>query len=178
MEGVDAGLLILRVVLGLSLAAHGAQKSLGWFGGRGLAAWERAITNMRFRPAWFWARMSAWGELGGGLSLAAGLLTPFAAVPIICAMLVAMINTHWAKGFWNGGGGYEFNLLIIAASMAVGLAGPGRLSLDVALGLPFTAATFVVVMLVGLAGMGIGYATRAAKQPQPAATAGGSASPA
>lgn len=169
MTGLDAGLLILRVVLGLTIAAHGAQKALGWFGGRGLSGWTQAITRMRFRPAWFWAWASAWGELGGGVLLAFGLLTPFAAVPLICAMLVAMINSHWAKGFWSSGGGYEFNLLIIAASLAVGLAGPGSLSLDAVLGLPFTAMTFVIALAVGVAGMGVGLATRTAKQPQPAA---------
>lgn len=177
IHGVDAGILVLRVVLGLTIAAHGAQKSLGWFGGRGIEGWTRAITNMRFRPAWFWARVSAWGELSAVL-VAIGLLTPVMVVPIVCAMLVAMINSHWAKGFWSTGGGYEFNLLIIAASVAVGLAGPGTLSLDALLGLPTSPIVFITAMALGLVGMGIGLATRAAKQPQPATPVGTTTSPA
>ena len=74
------------------------------------------------------------GEFGGGLLLAAGLFVPFAAFAIIAVMLVAIATTHWRNGFWNGAGGYEFNLLILVGAAALAATGGGRFSLDRAFG--------------------------------------------
>src|SRR5690348_13709216 len=124
------GLLILRVVIGLILAAHGAQKLFGWWGGPGMAGWTGAMTRMRIRPPAAWAWISALGEILGGIGLVVGLLTPLASFAIIASMLVAITLVHWPRGFWVSKGGYEFNLSIIAGALAVALTGPGSYSLD------------------------------------------------
>ena len=82
-------------------------------------------------------------ELGGGLALTLGLGTPFAALAIVSAMIVAIATAHWSKGFWNGNGGFEFNLLIIAAAAA--LAATGTLATNILLpSLPEMAASLQV----------------------------------
>lgn len=156
------GLLVLRVVTGLIVAAHGAQKLFGWWGGPGMAGWTAGMTRMRLRPAVPWAWISVLTELFGGLGLALGLLTPLPSFGIVAAMLVAIALVHWPNGFWNGKRGYEFNLSLVAAAVAIALTGPGAYSLDSALGihLPEPLA-FVVVGLVTLAGVGAALGTRA-----------------
>src|SRR5256885_3355182 len=130
-----AGILILRLVVGLTLAAHGAQKVFGWWGGPGMTGWTGVMNRMRIRPAAPWAWMSALAELLGGLGLAAGLLTPLPSLAIAGAMLVAIALVHWPKGFFVTKGGFEFNLTILAAIFAIALTGPGAYSLDAALGI-------------------------------------------
>jgi putative oxidoreductase len=128
------GLLFLRLVLGLTMAGHGAQKLFGWWGGPGIRGVHGWLGSMRFRGGWTPAVALVIAELGGGLALTLGLVTPFAALAIVSAMIVAIATAHWSKGFWNGNGGFEFNLLIIAAAAALAATGPGRFSLDRAFG--------------------------------------------
>jgi putative oxidoreductase len=172
VQAVDLALLLLRLVLGLTMAAHGAQKLFGWFGGRGFSGTLGMMGMMGVRPAWLWAAAVCTGEFGGGLLVALGLLTPVGAALVIAVMVVAIATVHWPKGFFSTQGGYEFNLLIIAAAAAIGIAGPGAYALDAGLGLlPILVApaTFVVSVVVALAGAGLALATRATrKQPQPA----------
>src|SRR5262245_45582768 len=151
--GMEFGLLLIRVVLGLTLAAHGAQKLFGWFGGYGIAGTGGFFESMGFRPGKLMAVMAGFGEAAGGLGLALGLLTPFAAGLIIATMLVAIVSVHIPKGFFNAGGGYEFPLLIAATALGVTLAGPGPLSLDAVLGLPLAGAQWAAFALgAGLLG--------------------------
>jgi putative oxidoreductase len=155
------GLLVLRIVIGLIVAAHGAQKLLGWWGGPGMAGWTAAMTRMRIRPAAAWAWLSALSELLGGLGFALGLLTPLPSFAIVAAMLVAVALVHWPNGFWNGKRGYEFNLSLVAAAVAIALTGPGAYSLDSVLGIHFAEPlTFVVVGLATLAAVGAVIGTR------------------
>ncbi|HUZ87186.1 MAG TPA: DoxX family protein [Candidatus Baltobacterales bacterium] len=155
------GLLVLRIVIGLIVAAHGAQKVLGWWGGPGMAGWTAAMTRMRIRPAAPWAWLSALSELLGGLGLALGLLTPLPSFGIVAAMLVAIVLVHWPNGFWNGKRGYEFNLSLLAPAIAIALTGPGAYSLDSALGINLPEPlTFVVVALATLGGVGVAVGTR------------------
>ena len=128
------GILLLRVVLGLIMAAHGAQKLFGWWNGPGLQGIHGWLTSMRFRGGWAPVALLVAGEFGGGLLLAAGLFVPFAAFAIVAVMLVAIATTHWRNGFWNGAGGYEFNLLILVGAAALAATGGGRFSLDRAFG--------------------------------------------
>jgi putative oxidoreductase len=128
------GILFVRLVLGLLMAAHGAQKLFGWWGGpgpRGVYGW---LASSRFRGGWMPVAALVASEFAGGLLLALGLLTPFAALAIVSVMFVAIALTHWRNGFWNGAGGYEFNLLIVASATALAATGGGRFSLDNALG--------------------------------------------
>ncbi|HLV98351.1 MAG TPA: DoxX family protein [Ktedonobacterales bacterium] len=145
---VDVGLLILRVVIGLTLAAHGSQKMFGWFSGPGLKGFSGGMTRMGLRPPLFWATLAALGEFGGGLLFALGLLTPLGALGIMGAMFVALIKAHLPKGFWNSKGGIEFTLTLWTVAFAVGLAGPGALSLDHLFGLPVNQPLAFVIATV------------------------------
>ena len=128
------GILLLRVVLGLTMAAHGAQKAFGWWNGPGPQGVHRWLGTMRLRGGWLPVVLLVAGELGGGILLALGLFVPFAALAIVGVMVVATALVHWQKGFFNGAGGYEFNLLIAAADLALAATGAGRFSLDRLLG--------------------------------------------
>src|SRR2546430_1290121 len=107
-----SGILLLRLVLGLTMAAHGAQKLFGSFGGPGLRGLAGYFASMRYRWAFAFAVAAAVAEFGGGLLLAAGLATPFAALAIAVVMLNAIETVHRKNGFFNGNGGVEFPLLI------------------------------------------------------------------
>src|SRR5690348_5302388 len=158
---VAIGLLILRLVIGLTLAAHGAQKLFAWWGGPGMQNWTAGMVRMRIRPAVLWAWVSALGELLGGLGLAAGILVPLPNLAIAGAMLVAIALVHWPKGFWNSKGGFEFNLSILAAIAALALTGPGSYSVDAALGLHLPEpVTLIVGTVLLLAGVGAALGTR------------------
>jgi putative oxidoreductase len=152
---ISLALLIIRVVVGLTIAAHGAQKVFGWWGGSGIPGWAGALTKMRIRPALPWAVASAGAELLGGVGLALGLLSPLPSFAIAGSMLVAITLVHLPHGFWSTKGGYEFNLTILAAVAAVALAGPGRYSLDNVLGIhlpePWTLIVMTVLTIGGVA---------------------------
>jgi putative oxidoreductase len=129
------GLLVLRLVAGLTLAAHGAQKLFGWFEGPGFTKMEQGLQRQGFKPAWLWTCLVILGELVGGLSLAFGFLTPLGAAGASGAMLMAIFKTHWKNGFWNSKRGLEFPLSLLAISVAIGLIGPGSYSLDALFGI-------------------------------------------
>lgn len=144
---MELGLLIIRAVIGLTLAAHGAQKLFGWFGGPGLAGTGGFFESLGFRPGKLFATVSGLGEAGGGLALALGLLTPFAAAVIIGSMLVAIASVHLDKGFFVTGGGYEYNLILLAAAAALAFTGPGHLSLDAVAGLSLAGVKWGLIAL-------------------------------
>jgi putative oxidoreductase len=133
---LNIALLILRLALGLSFVGHGAQKLFGWFGGAGFAATAKNYAaKMGMHPGWLFALLAGGGEFVGGLLVASGLLTPFGALLIFATMVVAVAKVTGARGYWNGKGGWEYNGLIIAVSVALILSGAGSYSLDAALGL-------------------------------------------
>jgi putative oxidoreductase len=127
------GILLLRLVVGLGLAAHGAQKTFGWFGGPGPAGTAGFFQNLGFRAPALMALSAGLAELGGIL-FAVGLVTPLAALGIAVVMLNAIGTVHWRKGFFVTEGGYEFNLTLLAVAVAVAMTGPGKFSLDRAIG--------------------------------------------
>jgi putative oxidoreductase len=145
---VALALLIMRVVAGLTLSAHGVQK-LGWFGGPGFTKVEQGFDAMGYRPARLWVTLAVVGELGGGLSLLFGFLTPLGAAGAVGAMVVA-ISTHWKNGFFGAKGGYEYPLALLAMSLAVGVAGAGALSLDALLKIALPAPLFGALALAAL----------------------------
>jgi putative oxidoreductase len=128
------GMIVLRVVAGLALAAHGSQKLFGSFGGSGPAGTRKFFAGLGFRTPLAMAVIAGLSELGGGLLFALGLVTPLAALALTVVMLNAIGTVHWKKGFFNSAGGFEYNLLIIATAAAVTATGPGRFSLDHAFG--------------------------------------------
>ena len=152
MDSADIGLAFLRIVIGLTMAAHGAQKAFGWWSGPGPVGWRGAMAAMGFRPSGLWATVSTAAELGGGLLLAFGLLTPFAAAALIGQSVVIIGHVHVPKGFWNRDSGYEFPLALAAGAIAVALAGPGALSLDNVLGLHYDQSVRAALLASGAIG--------------------------
>ena len=124
------GILVLRVVLGAIMAAHGSQKLFGWFGGAGPRGTASSFAQLGYNPPLLLALGAGVAELGGGVLIAVGLFTPFAATAIAIVMLNAIVALHWRNGFFNTDGGYEFNLLVFTAAVATAATGPGRFSLD------------------------------------------------
>ena len=131
---MDLGILLIRTVVGLTLAAHGAQKLFGWFGGYGLAGTAQWLESVGFRPGRRHAVTAGLVEIGGGLLFAAGAATPFAAAIIASVMIVAAVTAHLKNGFFITSGGYEYNVVLGASALAVAFTGPGALSVDGALG--------------------------------------------
>jgi putative oxidoreductase len=131
---MQLGLAALRIVVGGLLTGHGLQKLAGRFGGRGLRATGESFESMGLRPGRAHAALAGGGETAGGLLLAGGLLTPLGAALISGSMLTAIRKVHGPKGVWVADGGYEYNLVLLAALFALTDQGPGRLSLDEALG--------------------------------------------
>jgi putative oxidoreductase len=152
----DLALALARSVVGLVIAAHGAQKVLGIWGGPGLAGWTQGVTRMGMRPAKFWGWTSAFAELAGGLAFAFGFLVPVVAALLTIQMSVAIARAHWAKGFWNSKGGIEFPFTLGAVAAIVGISEPGAYSLDRALGLAFGLGAYLAVLLVGSAAYRVG----------------------
>ena len=138
------GLLIIRLAVGLTLAAHGAQKLFGMFGGHGIAGTAGFFEAIGFRPGRPLALLAGLGEVAGGLALALGLFTPFAA---------AVVGVHLEKGFFAQNGGYEFALVMALTAAGVAFAGPGALSVDEALGLSLAGGWWGVIAIgVGIVG--------------------------
>jgi len=127
------GLLILRLVVGLTMAAHGAQKLFGWFGGYGLAGTGGFLEQLGFVPGRRHALFAGLAEFGGGLLLALGLATPLAAMLITSVMFVAIATVHIKHGFFNSNQGYEYNLTVAVVAVSVAMIGAGPFSVDGAL---------------------------------------------
>jgi putative oxidoreductase len=146
----DLALALVRVVVGLVIAAHGAQKVLGIWGGPGLAGWTQGVTRMGMRAPVFWAWVSSFSELAGGIAFALGFLLPVVGAALTIQMGVAIARAHWGKGFWNSKGGIEFPFTLGAVAAINGIADPGVYSLDRALGLPaMGVGVYAVVLVVG-----------------------------
>ncbi|MNC08964.1 putative oxidoreductase [Pseudomonas linyingensis] len=128
------GLTVLRVVIGLSFMAHGAQKLFGWFGGHGLAGVGQWMESIGLAPGYLMALLAGSGEFFGGLALVIGLLVRPAAVVLVVVALVAIFSVHWVNGFFMSNNGYEYALALLAACVALLLEGAGKLSLDEVLG--------------------------------------------
>lgn len=159
MNTLDLGLLILRIVVGLTFAAHGAQKAFGWWGGPGPAGWRGALGGMGYQPPTVWAGVSTAIELVGGLLLALGFATPLAAAALLAQAIAIIGLAHWPKGFFNMQGGWEFPMSLLAGAAALLLTGPGAYSVDEALrlSLPDDARLLLLVVAVlgGLAALAI-----------------------
>ena len=124
---------LLRLTMGLILVPHGCQKLFGWFGGLGFEKFTDIFDKMGWHPAVFWVALVALTESVGGLLLAFGFLTRFAAAAILIFMLNAMWSTS-AKGFFWAQGGMEYPLLIGVVALVFLIKGGGRFSVDHALG--------------------------------------------
>jgi putative oxidoreductase len=152
---MDTGLLLLRVVIGLTLLAHGVQKFSG------LDAAAAAFEGLGFVPGRRSAIVAGLAEVGGGLALALGLLTPAAASVVFGVMLVGGVSVHLKQGFFLTKGGYEYTLVLGLAGLSVAFTGPGRFSVDAILGLDLGGLQWgLLALAAGLVAGAIQLATR------------------
>lgn len=152
---VDVGLLIVRLAIGLTMAAHGYAKI---FRGGRLPGTARWFDSIGMRPGRLHAPLAALTEIGGGIALAAGLLTPLAAAAIVAVMLVAAWTVHRGCGFFIVGNGWEYNFILAISAVGLAVAGAGALSLDAAIGLGALGRGWPGLLIVLAAGLGGGIA--------------------
>lgn len=150
----DIGVLIARLVVGLLMAGHGAQKLFGWFGGYGLSATGEFFGQLGFRPGRLFATAAALGEFTSGLLIAAGFLGPVGPAILLAVMVVAAISVHWQNGLFASTNGIELPLLYGTGAVGLALSGPGRYSLDALLGVSaaWTPAVIWSALAVGALG--------------------------
>ena len=151
---MDTGMFVIRVFFGLSIAGHGAQKLFGSFGGYGIKKTGGFFEALGFRPGVAFATAAGLSEIGGGLLIAVGLLTPFGAAAVLSAMLVAIFSVHVRNGFFAAGNGIELPFLYAVAAVGIVLTGGGAISLDRLMGLNFLAEPYVVASVLVLAVFG------------------------
>lgn len=170
IETLSIGLLLVRVVTGLVMAAHGAQKLLGWFGGYGLNKTGEFFVHLGFQPGRAFAAAASLTEITSGLLIALGFLGPIGPALMISVMIVAAITVHWEHGLFASNNGIEVPLLYATAALALALMGFGLYSVDAWLGLAdrwTPTATWIVLSLGALGG----FANLAIRR-RPTATAG------
>jgi putative oxidoreductase len=144
---------LARVTIGLLFAGHGVQKLFGWFGGGGPGGTAEGFDQLGLRPGRRHALAAGAAETGGGLLFALGAATPAAAAALCSVMVTAIKTVHWEKGIWTTRGGYEYNLVLIAAAIGLVENGPGPWSVDGVLGRPRWGTRWAVAALAaGLAG--------------------------
>jgi len=154
---MNAGLLILRLVAGLLIAGHGLQKVTFWFGGNGLSGGAEEFRHDGFRGGRLTALAAGAGQIGSGVCLIAGALTPMATMVAIGVMTVA-ITVKWHNGLWVQNDGYEYPLVLVVIATVLALTGPGEWSADHLLGLtPWPLWLSVATVALGL---GSGLLTR------------------
>ena len=154
---MDAGLAIARIVLGALMAAHGAQKLFGWFGGHGLTAVAGMFESLGFRPGRPFAAAAAGSEIASGLLVAAGLLGPIGPALMLSVMIVAAVSVHWHNGVFAMTNGIEVPLLYGTGALALALTGLGAYSLDTVFGIShlWTPTVTALSLAAGIVG-GIG----------------------
>jgi len=149
----DFALLVGRVVAGLLVAGHGAQKLLGWFEGPGLKNWTSLTgQHLGMTPAKFWAPVGALAEFVGGILTALGFLNPLGPITMGSMMIAAWNKGHRGKPIWASKGGAELALSFLGSAVVAGLVGPGRFSLDALFHLRLP-KWFTALALLGTAGM-------------------------
>ncbi len=131
---MDIGPLLLRLVVGMTLAAHGAQKLLGWFGGPGLDGAARFMESVGFVPGRRNALLAGLTETVAGVLLAIGLAMPLASAALLGAMVVAA-SVNLGNGFFVQKNGYEYTLVLATVALSLAFTGPGPISVDGLVGL-------------------------------------------
>ncbi len=173
------GRLMLRAAVGGFFVGHGTQKLFGWFGGNGLGATASGFESMGLRPGKLQATAAGVAESAGGAALALGYQTPLASATLISVMLTAINRVHLKNGPWASKGGYEYNVVLLAAAAALAEAGPGGLSLDALRGKEKEGAKWGLLALAlgvaGAAGAHVYSEQQAAKAAPVPASSNGSA---
>ncbi|MFG1923307.1 DoxX family protein [Cryptosporangium sp. NPDC048952] len=165
MNHLDAGVFVIRVVVGATMILHGWNHWRG--GGRidGTASW---FESLGLRPGRLHAWSSVLVEIAAGAGLAAGFLTPLSAGAIVGVMTVAAVIEHWTHGFFVFRNGFEYVLMIAVVCGGLAITGPGRISVDSGLGLnlPDGYGGLLIAVVIGLGGAGVllGLAWRPARE--------------
>jgi putative oxidoreductase len=163
LQTLSLGLLLVRIVIGLIMAAHGAQKLLGWFGGYGLRGTGEFFVQLGFQPGPAFAAAASISEIVSGLLVAFGFLGPIGPALMVSVMIVAAMSVHWEHGLFAANNGIELPLLYGVAALGIALTGFGQYSLDSWLGIaghvPLT--TTWIALALGIIG---GFANLAVRR--------------
>jgi putative oxidoreductase len=153
-QTVSIGLLIGRLVVGLLMAAHGAQKLFGWFGGHGVEGTGKFFGSLGFEPGRLFATLAGLAQVGSGLLIALGFLGPIGPAIMLSVMIVAGISVHWRNGLFATNDGIEVPLLYATGAVALAFTGFGRYSLDAVVGPTVLKAPAVtlIALAVGIVG--------------------------
>ncbi|WP_197379438.1 DoxX family protein [Mycolicibacterium mengxianglii] len=147
---MDLGLLLVRLVVGAILFAHATQKLWGWFSGPGITGATTLFHSLGQRPAQIMVRVAAGCELLGAALLVAGAATPLGVLIAVSTMLVAGASLCLLKGtLWNSAGGGEYPFVLAAMTVVIAFTGPGRWSVDAAMGAWWTSGTELRGVLLG-----------------------------
>jgi putative oxidoreductase len=127
---MDIGILLIRLVIGLTFMGHGAQKLFGWFGGYGIKGTGGFFESVGIKPGEKMALLAGLTELIGGALFAIGLFTPLAGLMIAGTMVIAIFKVHGPNGYWITQNGYEYNLVLLVVAVAIAIMGAGSYSVD------------------------------------------------
>jgi putative oxidoreductase len=169
VTAVSIGLLLLRLVVGLAMAAHGSQKLFGWFGGHGLAGTGGFFEMLGFKPGRMFALAAGATETLSGVLLAAGFLGPIGPALMLSVMIVAALTVHWKNGYFATSNGIELPVMFGVAAIALAFTGYGQFSIDALTGLDtvFTPREVVFALVAGVIGAVVNLSVR---RPQAAPT--------
>jgi putative oxidoreductase len=153
LQTLSIGLLVVRLVVGLVMAAHGASKLLGWFGGYGLHGTGEFFAQAGFQPGLAFAAAASLTEIISGLLVAVGFLGPIGPALMVSVMIVATLAVHWGQGLFAPKG-IELPLLYGAAAFGLALTGFGEYSVDALLGFAgrWSIGFTWIVLVLGAAG--------------------------
>lgn len=162
MDHIDVGLLLLRLVFGSVIIAHGCRKLFGWFSGAGVEKAAAMFDSIGYRPGKVLVMVASGTEILAGLMLLTGLLWPLGPMMAVGTMLVAA-STHWANGFWSSKGGMEqpFSYAVVAAGLL--FTGPGEISLPDGIDFEVTLPMRAVALLLALGGAAVLMTYRTAR---------------
>ena len=149
------------------MAAHGAQKLFGWFGGGGIEGTKGMMQHLNLKPEREWAYVAAVSEFGGGVLTALGFLNPLGPIGVTSAMSMATAKVHWGKPIWVSAGGPELTLTNMSIALANATLGPGKLSLDHALGIRLPRVLVGAGVALAVAGVAAGVIMSNQPQEQP-----------
>jgi putative oxidoreductase len=154
IQTLSIGLLLIRLVIGFVMAAHGTQKLFGWFGGYGLNKTGEFFVHLGFEQGRAFAAAASLTEIASGLLVVFGFLGPIGPALMISVMIVAMITVHWEHGLFATNNGIEVPLLYATAALGLALIGFGAYSLDAWLGITdrWTPTITAVVLGAGVVG--------------------------
>ncbi len=157
----DLAMLVLGGAMGSLMAGHGSQKAFGWFNGPGMEGTSGFMEMLGLTPGRRWATLAAASEFGGGTLTTLGLLNPLGPLGVVGSMAMAWKTAHADKPIWVTEGGAELPLTNIAAALALMISGPGKYSLDRALGIrlprwigPVGLAAILLTVFYGAGGGG------------------------